>query len=97
MKTVAILALERVFDSPFAVSLDILSSARRIHWTLCGGTVQVKSLICGVGGRRLSTGEGLGVPVDTKLSDLKKVDMVIVPGLGIRHILQLFQAIPKLT
>ncbi len=41
------------------------------------------TLLCGVGGRRLLTGEGLEVKVDTKLNDLKELDIIIVPGLGI--------------
>lgn len=83
MKYVAILALEGVFDSSLALTLDILRSARTIHNLYCGGTVAVDSVVCGVTSGPLVTGAGLELQVDTALAELEALEFLIVPGFGL--------------
>jgi len=85
MKTIAILAFDKLFDSSLTVTLDILTSARRIHRNFCGGTVQVKTLIYGIDKDHISTAHGLKIKVDANISACQELDIVIVPGLGITN------------
>lgn len=83
MKTIVILALEGLFDSSLAVTLDVLRSAKRIHDGFCGGAVNVRTKIVGVNRKRLRTGEGLEFRTEKTVDEVKDADFVIVPGLGV--------------
>ncbi len=85
MKTIVILALEGVFDSSLATTLNILTSAAHIHEHFCNGATTVNRRICGVKKGLLKTGEGLQLTIDQSIDDQHNADFVIVPGLGISH------------
>jgi len=89
MKHVFILAVDGVFDSSLAVTLNILSSAKKIHEIHCQGLVSTQVKTCSPLGKKLKTGEGLELKVDTKLDAIKSGDYIIVPGLGINDSLSL--------
>lgn len=82
---IAILALEGVFDSSLSVSLDILSTAKRIHQGFHGGSVSVDVKICGSRKTRITTGSGLNIAADMSIDKLTYADFVIVPGLGVNN------------
>ncbi len=83
MKKVAILPRPGVFDTSLAVTLDILSSAQRIHDEFCGGIVEVQVSLVGHGSDYVETGAGLQTPRLSAVGDVVAPDFVILPGLGI--------------
>lgn len=89
MKKVAVLVLKRPFDSSLAITLDMLGTARRIQREYRDGRANVETVICGVGARRLRTGEGLSMTVDRSLDAVPDAGMVILPGLGVRDSTQI--------
>src|SRR6202012_1999823 len=76
---IAVLALEGLFDSGLAVTLDAFSTANSLAAKLMGGTPCFDLTIVGVR-RKVRSGQGLTIPVKAITPDLKP-DWVIVPAL----------------
>jgi transcriptional regulator GlxA family with amidase domain len=74
-----VLALQGLFDTGLAVTLDGLSAANALSSKLMGGTPHFEVSVVGVR-RRVRSAQGLSVPVEAIKPDLKP-DWVIVPAL----------------
>ena len=81
MRRVAVLALDGVFDSSLALTLDVLAAANRLLPTLRRPPAfSVRTL--GVGSRRVRTGAGLALSVQGVVERAGDCDLVVVPGLN---------------
>ncbi|WP_118178643.1 GlxA family transcriptional regulator [Paraburkholderia phosphatilytica] len=77
---ISVLALEGLFDTALAVTLDALRVANSIAAKTMGGTPRFDVTVVGVR-KRVRSGQGFTIPVQTITPDLKP-DWVIVPALG---------------
>ena len=77
---IAVLALDGLFDTGLAVTLDALSAANRLASRMMGGTPRFDVVTVGVR-RRVRSGQGFAIPVQAVTPELKP-DWVIVPALG---------------
>ncbi|MFG1427975.1 GlxA family transcriptional regulator [Roseixanthobacter glucoisosaccharinicivorans] len=78
---IAVLALEGVFDSGFAVTLDAFSTANGLGAALMSGAPRFDVTVVGVR-RKVHSMQGLTIPVKAITADLKP-DWVIVPALKV--------------
>ena len=76
---ISILALEGLFDTGLAVTLDAFALANKFAALQMGGTPRFDVSIVGVR-RKVRSGQGLAIPVQAVTPDLKP-DWVIVPAL----------------
>src|SRR5215471_14680933 len=76
---IAVLALEGLFDTGLAVTLDAFSTANSLAARLMNGTPRFDLTIVGVR-RKVRSGHGLTIPVKAIARNLKP-DWVIVPAL----------------
>ena len=76
---IAVLALEGLFDTGLAVTLDAFSTANSLAAKLMAGTPRFDLTIVGVR-RKVRSGQGMTIPVKTITPDLKP-DWVVVPAL----------------
>jgi transcriptional regulator GlxA family with amidase domain len=76
---ISVLALEGLFDTGLAVTLDAFSAANNLSSALMGGTVRFDVTVVAVR-RKVRSGQGLTIPVTVVASD-QKPDWVIVPAL----------------
>jgi transcriptional regulator GlxA family with amidase domain len=76
---IAVLALEGLFDSGLAVTLDVFATANLLSARLMNGTPSFDLTIVGVR-RKVRSGHGLTVPVEAITPDLKP-EWVVVPPL----------------
>jgi transcriptional regulator GlxA family with amidase domain len=77
---IAILALDGVFDTGFAVTLDALQTANSLSRATMGGDVRFDVTVVGFR-RTVKTRQGLSIPAQPIAPDLAP-DWVIVPALG---------------
>ncbi|SOE88422.1 transcriptional regulator, AraC family [Caballeronia arationis] len=77
---ISVLALEGVFDTGLAVTLDALRAANSLSARTMGGSPRFDVSIVGVR-RKVSSGQGFTIPVQAITPDLKP-DWVIVPALS---------------
>ncbi|AET93347.1 MULTISPECIES: GlxA family transcriptional regulator [Caballeronia] len=77
---IAILALDGVFDTGLAVTLDALAAANGLAARMMNGTPHFQVTTVGVR-RRVRSGQGFAIPVRPIEADLKP-DWVIVPAIG---------------
>ncbi|SAL53747.1 AraC family transcriptional regulator [Caballeronia cordobensis] len=77
---IAILALDGVFDTGLAVTLDVLAAANGLAARMMNGTPHFQVTTVGVR-RRVRSGQGFAIPVRPIEADLKP-DWVIVPAIG---------------
>ncbi|WP_349509681.1 helix-turn-helix domain-containing protein [Bradyrhizobium sp. Tv2a-2] len=76
---IAVLALEGLFDSGLALTLDVFATANLLAARLMNGTPRFDLTIVGVR-RKVRSGHGLAIPVKAIAPDLKP-DWVVVPPL----------------
>jgi transcriptional regulator GlxA family with amidase domain len=76
---IAVLALEGLFDSGLAVTLDAFSTANALAARLMGGTPRFDVTIVGIR-RKVLSAQGLTIPVQAVAPDLQP-DWVVVPAL----------------
>ncbi|SAL55831.1 AraC family transcriptional regulator [Caballeronia arvi] len=77
---IVILALDGVFDTGLAVTLDALSAANGLAARMTGGTPRFQVSTVGVR-KRVRSGQGFAIPVQAIDPDVKP-DWVIVPAIG---------------
>lgn len=77
---ISILALDGLFDTGLAVTLDALTAANGLSARLLGGTTRFELSTVGVR-KRVRSGQGFTIPVQAITPGLKP-DWVIVPALG---------------
>ena len=77
---ILVLALDGLFDTGLAVTLDSLGAAHRIAERMMGGTPRFDVTVVGVR-KRVRSGHGFTIPVQAITSDLKP-DWVVVPALN---------------
>jgi transcriptional regulator GlxA family with amidase domain len=77
---ICVLALEGLFDTGLAVTLDALRAANGLAARTMGGTPRFEVSVVGVR-RRVRSGQGFTIPVQAITPKLKP-DWVIVPALG---------------
>ncbi|TDV33661.1 AraC family transcriptional regulator [Paraburkholderia caballeronis] len=77
---IVVLALDGLFDTGLAVTLDALTAANGLASRLMGGTPRFEVSTVGVR-KRVRSGQGFTIPVQAITPDLKP-DWVIVPALG---------------
>ncbi|SAK60616.1 AraC family transcriptional regulator [Caballeronia fortuita] len=77
---IAVLALDGLFDTGLAVTLDTLKAANGLSARLMGGAPRFDVSTVGVR-RRVRSGQGFAIPVQAITPDLKP-DWVIVPALN---------------
>jgi transcriptional regulator GlxA family with amidase domain len=77
---IAILALDGLFDTGLAVTLDALCAANGLSARMMNGTPHFQMTTVGVR-KRVRSGQGFTIPVQAIDSDLKP-DWVIVPAIG---------------
>lgn len=77
MINLSVIAVDDIFDSSLALTLDILSTANQVS----GKKYPVR--ICSDDGNPVTTAHGFTVPVDSGLQDCTSEDVFIVPGLGL--------------
>ncbi|WP_158817447.1 GlxA family transcriptional regulator [Methylocapsa sp. S129] len=77
---IAVLALEGVWDTALALTIDALGAANGLSNRLMGGTPRFDVSVVGVR-RTVRSGRGMDVPVKPITPDLRP-DWVIVPGLN---------------
>jgi transcriptional regulator GlxA family with amidase domain len=77
---IAVLALEALWDTGLTVMLDALTLADNFSRQQTGGTLRFKVSIVGVR-KKVRSGQGFSVPVETITTDLKP-DWVVVPALN---------------
>ncbi|SAL11004.1 AraC family transcriptional regulator [Caballeronia peredens] len=77
---IAVLALDGLFDTGLAVTLDAFSAANRLSARMMGGTPRFDVSTLGVR-RRVRSGQGFAIPVQA-ITPESKPDWVIVPALG---------------
>lgn len=77
---ILVLALDGLFDTGLAVTLDALAVANGLASRLMGGTPRFQVSTVGVR-KRVRSGQGFTIPVQAITPDLKP-DWVIVPALG---------------
>jgi hypothetical protein len=77
---ITVLALDGLFDTGLAVTLDALGAANKLASRMMGGTPKFNVTVVGVR-KRVRSGQGFTIPVQAVTSDLKP-DWVIVPALG---------------
>ncbi|MDE1993485.1 MAG: helix-turn-helix domain-containing protein [Rhizobiaceae bacterium] len=78
---IAVLALDGLFDTGLAVTLDALGAANKLSSKLLGGTPYFDVSLVSLR-RKVRSGQGFVLPVRAITPDLKP-DWVIVPALGI--------------
>ncbi len=83
MKSIAIITFEGMFDSSLSITLDILRSANQIATAQGEGSLGVDFGLYSASGEPVKTAGGLVINPRSALGDIKKVDVVILPGLGI--------------
>ena len=77
---IIVLALDGLFDTGLAVTLDALGAANKLASRMMGGTPKFNVTVVGVR-KRVRSGQGFTIPVQAITPDLKP-DWVIVPALG---------------
>ncbi|MEM5382738.1 helix-turn-helix domain-containing protein [Paraburkholderia phymatum] len=77
---IAILALDGLFDTGLAVTLDALGVANRLASRTMGGAPRFDVTVVGVR-RRVRSGQGFSIPVQA-ITPALKPDWVVVPALG---------------
>src|SRR5690242_1502386 len=77
---ICVLALEGLFDTGLAVTLDALKAANGLAARTAGGTPRFDVSIVGVR-KRVRSGQGFTLPVQPITPDLKP-DWVVVPALN---------------
>lgn len=77
---ISVLALDGLFDTGLAVTLDAFTSANNLSAALLGGTTRFDVSVVGVR-RKVRSGQGWTIPVRAVTPDLKP-DWVIVPALN---------------
>jgi len=80
--SVVVVAMERVFDSSLAMTLDVLATAGALR-TRDGTAGAIHTTVAAAHGDRVRTRRGLEVPVEAALEDIARCDLVILPGLGV--------------
>src|ERR1700742_1591189 len=90
---IAILALDGLFDTGVSVALDTFALANKFSALQMGGTPHFEVSVVGVR-RRVRSGQGFTIPVQTITPDLKP-DWVIVPALNTGRPEQLVPALGR--
>jgi transcriptional regulator GlxA family with amidase domain len=77
---IAVLALDGLFDTGLAVTLDALGAANKLGARAMGGAPRFNVTVVGVR-RRVRSGQGFSIPVQA-ITPALKPDWVVVPALG---------------
>ncbi len=83
--TVAIVALEGVSDSSLAVTLDAFMAANRAATELLRQPAPFEASVVGVTRARVRCRSGMEIAPSRTFAGLRKVDLVIVPGMGMAN------------
>lgn len=82
MRTIGILALDRVFDSALIMTRDVLAAGRSAS-NRDGGARVTSHRMVSVGGRPIRTANDLRIVPDGGLSSADAADLVVVPSWGL--------------